>query len=174
MERKSIKSGYLYTIKHKKLKNYLFVGKLADTRRPSGYTLVGEVSGVQSELAVQEVLRVGSQLIITKEEKQEMSNEAEVEKMIQEKGLNAPRLTPQMIEDTIVEEIYTYPTGTLTHCTLVLVNKYTVTGESNCVSSENYNKEVGDKVARDNAKEEIWPLEGYLLKQKLYEDKGEG
>ena len=69
MVRKSIKSDYIYTIAHKRIKNYLFVGKLADTRRPSGYTLVGEVSGVQTELAVRDVLEAGSRFIITKEEK---------------------------------------------------------------------------------------------------------
>ena len=34
---------------------------------------------------------------------------------------------------------------------------------------ENYNEEIGNKIARENAREKVWLLEGYLLKQKLYE-----
>ncbi|WP_249543629.1 Gp49 family protein, partial [Escherichia coli] len=44
-----------------------------------------------------------------------------------------------------------------------------VTGESACASPENFDAEIGRKVARKNAIEKIWPLEGYLLKQKLSE-----
>lgn len=57
----------------------------------------------------------------------------------------------------------------LTFCVLVLRNGFTVTGESACASPENFNQEIGNKIARTNAREKIWALEGYLLKQKLYE-----
>lgn len=58
----------------------------------------------------------------------------------------------------------------LTFCVLVLDNGFTVTGESACASPENFNAEIGRKIARDNAKDKIWALEGYVLKQKLFED----
>ena len=96
-----------------------------------------------------------------------MSNE--VEKLIQEKGLTASRVTPERIDSVIVNEEFHKLTDTLTVCVLTLENHFTVTGESACTSPENYNKEVGEKVARDNAKKKIWMLEGYLLKQRLYE-----
>lgn len=98
-----------------------------------------------------------------------MSTELEIEKEIQAKGLNAPRLTPDLIESKIVKEEYHLLTEVLTVCVLTLENGFTVTGESACASPANYNKEIGDKIARDNAKEKIWVLEGYLLKQKLFE-----
>ena len=98
-----------------------------------------------------------------------MSTELEIEKEIQEKGLNAPRLTPDLIESKIVKEEYHLLTDVLTVCVLTLENGFTVTGESACASPANYNKEIGDRIARDNAKEKIWVLEGYLLKQKLFE-----
>lgn len=59
----------------------------------------------------------------------------------------------------------------LTFCVLVLKNGFTVTGESACASPENFNKEIGRKVALENAKSKIWALEGYLLKQRLSEAK---
>lgn len=57
----------------------------------------------------------------------------------------------------------------LTFCVIVLRNGFTVTGESACVSPENFDAEIGRKVARAKAIEKIWPLEGYLLRQRLHD-----
>lgn len=57
----------------------------------------------------------------------------------------------------------------LTFCVLVLRNGFTVTGESACVSPENFDAEIGRKIARQNAMDKIWPLLGFALKQKLHE-----
>lgn len=122
----------------------------------------------------------------------------QVEKEIQAKGLTAPRVTPQHIEDVIASEHYF--TGVdgflgaynrkndvrveaykvdwevprsiqalelLTFCVLVLKNGFTVTGESACASPENFDAELGRKIARQNAVNKVWLLEGYLLKQRL-------
>lgn len=59
--------------------------------------------------------------------------------------------------------------GLLTFCVLVLRNGFTVTGESACASPENFNAEIGRKIARENAKQKIWPLMGYALKERLYQ-----
>ena len=90
------------------------------------------------------------------------------EEMIQEKNLNAPRLTPKSIEATIKKCSYHKLTDVLTVCVLTLQNGFTVTGESACASPENYDKQIGEKIARENATEKIWVLEGYLLKQLLH------
>ena len=55
----------------------------------------------------------------------------------------------------------------LTFCVLKLRNGFIVTGESCCVSIENFDPEKGRKYARENAIEKIWPLMGYELKSKL-------
>lgn len=55
----------------------------------------------------------------------------------------------------------------LTFCVLVLRNGFTVTGESACASPENFDAEVGRKIARANAVNKIWPLMGYELRTKL-------
>lgn len=91
------------------------------------------------------------------------------EQMIQDKGLNAPRLTPNLINETIVKSEFHLLTDVLTVCVLTLKNGFIVTGESSCTSPENYNEEIANKIAKENAIEKIWMLEGYLLKQRLYE-----
>lgn len=99
-------------------------------------------------------------------------NESDIEKEIVDKGLNKPRLTPELIDLCIKSEDYHVFGGSqLTVCCLTLQNGYTVTGESACASPENFDAELGRKIAKDNARNKIWALEGYLLKQKLHEAK---
>ncbi|MDE3038722.1 MAG: hypothetical protein KGJ21_09785 [Pseudomonadota bacterium] len=95
-------------------------------------------------------------------------NESQIEAEIQAKNLNAPRLTPALIDETIVSDAYyVFPGTTLTVCALTLRNGFIVTGESAAASPENFNEEIGRKIARDNARNKIWALEGYLLRQRL-------
>lgn len=111
-----------------------------------------------------------------------------IEQEIQEKGLTAPRVTPADIEANISEEVYftgfhgvmgnpdqdfTLANGDrlrlLTFCVLVLQNGFTVTGESACASPENFDAELGRKIARQNAVSKMWSLMGYELKQRMHE-----
>ena len=95
-------------------------------------------------------------------------NEAAVEKEILAKGLTAPRITPEQIDSTITyEQYYVFPDTTLTVCALTLKNGYQVVGESACASPENFNENLGRKIARDNARNKIWALEGYRLRSDL-------
>lgn len=64
-------------------------------------------------------------------------------------------------------------TKLLTFCVLVLRNGFTVTGESACASPENFNVEIGRKIARENAIAKIRPLMGYELRSKLAADHGD-
>lgn len=97
-----------------------------------------------------------------------MKDEMQIENEIRAKGLNAPRLTPQLIDDTIVSEQYhVFPNTTLTVCALTLRNGFIVVGESAAASPENFNQEIGRKIARENARNKVWALEGYLLREKL-------
>ncbi len=59
------------------------------------------------------------------------------------------------------------PIKLLTFCVLVLKNGFTVTGESACASPENFDAELGRKIARQNAIHKVWQLMGYALKEKL-------
>lgn len=110
----------------------------------------------------------------------------EVEKMLQEQNLNAPRITPDDVEAEIVAEYYfTAADGVkgrnlfalpnpvheslnlLTFCVLVLKNGFTVTGSIAPVSPENFVAQIGREAARKEALNNIWPLLGYELKSKL-------
>lgn len=113
-----------------------------------------------------------------------------IENEIQAKGLTAPRVTPADLQANIVSEHYftagdgfagaaslTVEAGgtieppeqldLLTFCVLILQNGFTVTGESACASPENFDAELGRKIARQNAEQKIWPLMGYELRSKL-------
>lgn len=95
-----------------------------------------------------------------------------IEQEIIEKGLTATRITPIDIENSIIKEQYhIFENSTFTSCLLTLKNGFNVHGESACANPENFDEELGRKIAKGNAKDKIWALEGYLLKQKLFEDK---
>jgi hypothetical protein len=114
-------------------------------------------------------------------------NRQAIEQEIQDKGLTAPRVTLADIEANITSAFYftaadgcfgasghrpnSVRAGTalslLTFCVLVLRNGFTVTGESACASAENFDAELGRKIARQNAIDKVWPLMGYELRSKL-------
>lgn len=97
-------------------------------------------------------------------------SEQQIEKEIQAKGLNAPRLTPELIDSKVKSvDYHVFDKTCLTVCCMTLENGFTVTGESACASPENFNEEIGQKIAFEQARNKIWMLEGYLLKQKLHE-----
>lgn len=121
-----------------------------------------------------------------------IDNDSKTEEMIQAAGKTAPRVTPTSIKAVIASEHYFTAAdavlhmpctdgdvaasnqaiaslGLLTFCVLVLQNGFTVTGKSACASPENFDANIGRKVAFDDALNQIWPLEGYLLKQRLFD-----
>lgn len=117
-----------------------------------------------------------------------------IEQEIQAKGLTAPRITPADIEANIASVHYftaadgdlgaykrnndryvasppndlnSTALALLTFCVLVLKNGFTVTGEAACASPENFDAELGRKIARKAAVDKCWPLMGYELRSKL-------
>lgn len=99
-------------------------------------------------------------------------NDQAIEKEIQAKGLTAPRVTPADLADNITHtEIVKHvsPSGqVLRWAVLTTRNGFAVTGRpSASVSPENDNAEIGERVAVENAKQELWPLMGYALRSQL-------
>ena len=117
-----------------------------------------------------------------------------IDQEIQAKGKTAARVTPADIEANIASEHFftaehgvagamavlelhqrTFQSGhegtlgLLTFCVLVLRNGFVVTGESACASPENFDAEIGRKIARENAINKVWTLMGYELRTKLHE-----
>lgn len=115
-------------------------------------------------------------------------SDQQIENEIQAKGLTAPRIAPEDVQAAIVDAVcFTAaegvkgswiengikaskpgdkPSGSLnllTICVLTLRNGFTVTGESACASAENFDAELGRKIARQNAEAKIWPLLGFRL-----------
>ena len=55
----------------------------------------------------------------------------------------------------------------LTICILVMKNGFTVIGKSAPASPENFDREKGERFAYEDAIKQLWPLEGYALRDKL-------
>ena len=95
-------------------------------------------------------------------------DETKLEQELTALGLNAPRLSPTLISETIIaEQYYVFPGTVMTVCCLTLKNGFNVVGTSAPASPENFNEAKGKEIAKDKAREQIWQLEGYLLKSKL-------
>lgn len=137
----------------------------------------------------------GAVVILVQEEPKTV--EQQIEQEIQSKNLNAPRLKPADIDAVIVSEHYftaaqgeakaledgAFVNGSLngaalrpipellsqiTFCVLILKNGYKISGVNHSgVSPENHDPELGRKLAYENARNKVWELEGYLLKEKL-------
>jgi len=94
----------------------------------------------------------------------------DTEQMIQDLGATtAPRVTPADVLAKVAQVTYHRLTEVLTVCVIRTQNGFTVTGESACASPENYKQEIGEKIAYNEAFGKLYGLEGYLLKQELYE-----
>lgn len=113
-------------------------------------------------------------------------NEKEFEEAIIAKGKTHPRVTLARI-DEVIDTVYYFTAdngvcgymgltdfdrhealGLLTFCVIVLKNGFTVTGESACAHPQNFDRELGQQAAYEKARDKIWALEGYLLKQELH------
>lgn len=75
------------------------------------------------------------------------------------------------LESLVATEEYLRPetAKTLTICVLTLKNGFSLVGESACADPANYSRILGEKLARANALNKAWPLEGYLLRQQLHD-----
>lgn len=95
-------------------------------------------------------------------------NEAALEQHLVAKGLTAPRVTPEAVDAEIVgEQYHVFPGTTVTVCLLRLANGFTVTGESACADPANFDDAVGRAIARRNARDKIWSLLGFRLRDQL-------
>lgn len=104
-----------------------------------------------------------------------------IEEEIQRKGLTAVRVTPADLEASIAGE-YTFTAfdavgedaprmdelKLLTICVLVLKNGFTLVGKSACASPENFDAAIGARIAREDAKQQLWPLLGFMVKDGLH------
>lgn len=79
------------------------------------------------------------------------------------------RVTAEDLEGNIKKvDYYLHPESQLTICVITLLNGFTVTGESACADPAMFKQDVGERLALAAAKNKIWPLMGYALKQELF------
>ncbi|HCS22822.1 MAG TPA: hypothetical protein DIW20_03655, partial [Rhodospirillaceae bacterium] len=95
-----------------------------------------------------------------------LNNDQLAEKLAQSPSPN--RLTPEYIDSRIGVPSFFRASETLTICVLKSVNGFEVVGKSACADPANYDQAIGERVAFDDAKRQIWQLEGYLLRQTLH------
>lgn len=96
------------------------------------------------------------------------ASEQAFEQELVDKGLTAPRLTPNLINSLVKSvDYHHFPGTTTTVCCITLINGDTTTGTSGCVSPENFNAESGKKAAFEQARDKIWEKAGAVLKDAL-------
>lgn len=102
-------------------------------------------------------------------------NEDAVEQALQDKGLTAPRVTKEHI-DALMKKVAVQathlPGTTITVAVASFPDGFMLgTGTSACVSADNFDEELGASIAGGNAVEaarnKLWELEGYLLRDRL-------
>lgn len=97
-------------------------------------------------------------------------SDAGIELALRERRKDAPRITPERLDDLAGRssvQYHVFPGTTVTACCLTLPNGYSVIGHSASASPENFDAEIGRQVALSRARNEIWALEGYLLRERL-------
>lgn len=96
-------------------------------------------------------------------------DERKIEEQIQEKGLTAPRVTPDDIDNAVADvQFHVFPGTTVTVCCVQLKNGFCVVGKSAAASPENFNSEIGREIAFNRAREEIWSYLGFDLCQRIF------
>lgn len=96
-----------------------------------------------------------------------MLSDADLETLM--KARPGERVTKEGMEDRIASVDYlVLPNTTVTICSITLDNGYSVRGESACVDPANFNEEIGQRYAYDNAFKKLWPLFGFLLTERRF------
>ena len=99
--------------------------------------------------------------------------DAKIEEAIQAKGLTAPRVTPEQINqlvDSLTFFTHRFPGTSCTVAVAVMPDGFVAAvGHSATVNRENFDAEIGESIAVSNARtaarHKLWELEGYLLKK---------
>lgn len=83
--------------------------------------------------------------------------------------LKGKSVTLQDVENSIVVESYIKQGKKITVCHLTLTDGFEVVGISGVVNPDNYNSEIGNKIARDKALDRVWQHLGSILQHILAE-----
>jgi hypothetical protein len=78
------------------------------------------------------------------------------------------RITSGSIESKVFTETY-WNNGKTTVGIISFRNGFEVVGTSSCVDRKNFDREIGVKLAREDAMRKAMAYEGYLLQEKLHQ-----
>lgn len=80
------------------------------------------------------------------------------------------KITKEFLESEIISVEYNRLQGTLTHCAITVKSGFVFTGESACVDPNNFNQEIGEKIAYEQAVDQMWMPYGFWLHQKMHDE----
>ena len=103
------------------------------------------------------------------------ADDTAIEAEIVAKGLTAPRVTPELIDAMMARVVYRHAgfhgTTSIVVAAFLDGEFYLGCGHSACVSKENFDPEIGFKIAKASAeklaRDKLWELEGYALRNAL-------
>lgn len=78
----------------------------------------------------------------------------------------APKVTVESITEKIAGVNY-LADGQLTIAVITMRNGFKVIGKAAAASPENHDPAIGQRYAYEDAFRQLWPLEGYLLREQL-------
>jgi len=82
------------------------------------------------------------------------------------------KITPEHVNSCIEHsQFHRFKGTTTTICCITLKNGHTVVGQSACADPEEFNSELGQKLAYNDARDKIYALEAYLLSETMYHDR---
>lgn len=95
--------------------------------------------------------------------------ELQLEDQLKAMGLDAPRVTPAMVDSLIEGVEYHNLSDTHIVCKITMLGgRFHVIGESSTVSKENFKQSVGEEISYRKARDQVWPLAGLLLANDLH------
>ncbi len=84
------------------------------------------------------------------------------------RGKTMNSINTEFLQQQIADTAYHQLDGTTITITVIKLHSgFTVTGESACVDPNNFDVEIGKKIAYENAFDKLWQLFGFELKQKI-------
>lgn len=82
-------------------------------------------------------------------------------------ALPGRKITKEFLESEIIQIDYKRLGSKITHCTITTKSGFVFTGESACVDPTNYDEDIGNKIAYDNAFGKMWMPYGFWLHKAL-------
>lgn len=79
------------------------------------------------------------------------------------------RLTPDFLQSKVAKTEFHKLSETLTVAVVTTTNGFQLVGKSACADPANYNQEIGERVAYDDAFKQLWALEGYVLRESIWQ-----